>query len=203
MKASHLLLILAAIAIVGSANGITFNFLAVWFKRPYKGPQIVVEIIGADMNIRGNRFFDFWSKPDSYVTCYHGDADRRTQIEGNTYNPRFVWQAKMPYKSKHGFHFELMEANVIKGDNVMGRAFLDTKQVEEMIKSGEPALLSMGENIGKLKVQLSHLPQNLGTSTFNSKLPMLDAAPQETGLKKSSLSSTITSIWKKDTEMWS
>eukprot|EP00552_Chaetoceros_brevis_P001818 CAMPEP_0197737804 /NCGR_PEP_ID=MMETSP1435-20131217/11056_1 /TAXON_ID=426625 /ORGANISM="Chaetoceros brevis, Strain CCMP164" /LENGTH=173 /DNA_ID=CAMNT_0043326449 /DNA_START=1 /DNA_END=522 /DNA_ORIENTATION=+ len=172
----------------------TFNFLAVWFKRPYKGPQLVVEIIGADMNVRGNRFFDFWSKPDSYVTCRHGDTDRRTQIEGNTYNPRFVWQASMPHKSKYGFHFEVMEANVLKGDNVMGRAFLDIKQVKEMIKSGEPALLSMGENIGKLKVQLSHLPNKLSVSTFQSTPLMLDDAPQETGLKNFSSNSGMKSI---------
>mmetsp|Transcript_16174 Transcript_16174/g.24242 ORF Transcript_16174/g.24242 Transcript_16174/m.24242 type:complete len:147 (+) Transcript_16174:2-442(+) len=146
------------------------------------------------MNVRANRFFDFWSKPDSYVTCRHGDTDRRTQIEGNTYNPRFVWQAKMPHKSNYGFHFEVMEANVVKGDNVMGRAFLDIKQVKEMIESGEPALLSMGENIGKLKVQLSHLPNKLSVSTFQSTPLMLDDAPQETGLKNFSSNSDMKSI---------
>lgn len=181
-RASLFFAIVASFASIGCTNGMTLNFTSVWFKRPYKGPEVVVEVVGADMNVRANRFFDFWSKPDTYVTCHHGDCDRKTQIEGNTYTPRWLWQAKLPFKRKFGFHFQVMEANVIKGDSVMGRAFIDTEQAGKLIDSGEPALLSMGENIGKIKIQLSHLPENLQAAGTSKAIP-LDDKPQETGLR--------------------
>eukprot|EP00580_Thalassiosira_gravida_P000221 CAMPEP_0201604444 /NCGR_PEP_ID=MMETSP0492-20130828/4586_1 /ASSEMBLY_ACC=CAM_ASM_000837 /TAXON_ID=420259 /ORGANISM="Thalassiosira gravida, Strain GMp14c1" /LENGTH=95 /DNA_ID=CAMNT_0048068473 /DNA_START=200 /DNA_END=483 /DNA_ORIENTATION=+ len=64
------------------------NIKAILFQRPDTGPQVVVEIIGADLNHRANRFFDHWSRPDVYTTLHHGSAERETQVEGNTNEPR-------------------------------------------------------------------------------------------------------------------
>lgn len=135
--------------------------MAVWFQRPYDGPEIIVEIIGADMNLRANRFFDYWSKPDIMVTFHHGDVDEQTQIEGNTYQPRFLYKTKIPFRPKFGIRFHVMEANVLAGNEVMGRAFIDKEQIAELLESGEPVLLSVGENIGVIMIRLEYLPKQL------------------------------------------
>ena len=176
MKATTLLFILASLATVANVQPYTLNFWAVWFKRPYNGPEMVVEIIGADMNRRANRFFDYWSQPDTFVHIMHGDTERNTQIEGNTYSPRFLWKTKMPYNKKMGLHFHVMEANVLHGNDVMGRAFIDTKRILQMMQTGEPGLLTVGENIGVLKIKLSFPPEDLKQrGAFSSSVKPLHA----------------------------
>ena len=66
MRAYTLVVIVAVLAVVlGYCDGALtlfslFNFKEIWLKRPYNGPEVVVEIIGADLNPRANRFFDRW-----------------------------------------------------------------------------------------------------------------------------------------------
>lgn len=185
MKAYTLVLLVAVLAVaLGYCDGALtlfslFNFKEIWLKRPYTGPEVVIEIIGADLNPRANRFFDRWSKPDMYVLVEHGETDRRTQIEGNTYRPRFLWKTKMPFYKTMGMRFVVNDANVLKEDEVMGRAFIDIGEIAEMMKTGEPGLFSLGENIGVLKVVVTPPPADLkergGALTFYSTVKRLDA----------------------------
>lgn len=161
IRSSRILIAAALASLMAIVEPRTLNFMAVWFQRPYNGPEIVVEIVGADMNERANRFFDYWSKPDIFVTVMHGESDRSTQIEGNTYLPRFLWKTKIPFNENMGLHFHVMEANVVKGNDVMGRAFIDKEQIQEMLEEGGSFLLSVGENIGVIKVNISHPPADL------------------------------------------
>jgi hypothetical protein len=136
-------------------NSILSRLWAVWFKRPYKGPECVLEIIGADLEERSNSNFDHWSKPDIPVDCRHGKAHRKTQIEGNTLRPRFLYSAKLPYRSVRVFFFTVYDTNVVKSNEVIGRCFIGPLRAEKMIQTNEPALLSLGDGIGTVKVKLS------------------------------------------------
>lgn len=161
MRNGIILFTLAALVGLTQVDSKTFDFFSVWFQRPYNGPEIIVEIVGADMNMRANRFFDYWSKPDIMVTFHHGDHDESTQIEGNTYQPRFMYKVKIPYLTQYGLRFQVMEANVLKGNEVMGRAFIDKEEIVELLDSEEPRLLSVGENIGVIMIRLARLPKQL------------------------------------------
>mmetsp|Transcript_18778 Transcript_18778/g.28536 ORF Transcript_18778/g.28536 Transcript_18778/m.28536 type:complete len:205 (+) Transcript_18778:98-712(+) len=139
-----------------------WNFLAPWTDRPYKGPECVVEIIGADLNEKSNSNFDRFSKPDISVEVSHNKRTRKTQTEGNSFTPRYLWSAKMPYRSNRGFAFTVYENNVVKGDDIMGRAYISAEDAKEMIDEKLPAkLLSIGEGIGVVKVQIYATPQYL------------------------------------------
>lgn len=72
------------------------------YLRPYKGPECVVEIIGADLNEKSNSNFDRFSKPDISVEVCHNKRTRKTQTEGNSFTPRYLWSAKVSvhYMSK-------------------------------------------------------------------------------------------------------
>ena len=139
----------------------TFDVFSVWFKRPYKGPECVVEVIGADLDEKANKQFDAWSKPDVMVKCTHDRWDRSTQIEGNTLKPRFVWQAKMPWKKEKGFDFTVYDANVLIGNSVMGRCFISAKKAKEIINSEKSLLLNIGDGVGTLKINMSKCPVTL------------------------------------------
>mmetsp|Transcript_4949 Transcript_4949/g.10931 ORF Transcript_4949/g.10931 Transcript_4949/m.10931 type:complete len:195 (-) Transcript_4949:214-798(-) len=151
---------------------------AILFTRPDTGPQVVVEIVGADLNHRANRFFDRWSRPDVYTLIHHGSVDRQTQVEGNTDEPRFLFKTKMPFDKTMGLRFVVKEADVLKGDSVIGRAFIDKGRIKEMMESEESALLSLGENIGIVKIRVTKPPAELkhtGCFTLNPKVKKLDA----------------------------
>lgn len=139
----------------------TFNFIAVWFKRPYKGPQCVIEVVGADLDPISNKRFDTWSKPDIMVECRHARWIRKTPIEGNTYKPRWLWQAKIPHKTKSGFGFTVYDTNVIKGNDVIGRAFISAKEANRLKSIEGTKLLSLGDSIGTIKVNISKVPKKL------------------------------------------
>ena len=143
------------------AESHTLNVMAVWFKRPYKGPQCVVEVVGADLSEISNKRFDLFSKPDIIVKCSHGKWDRKTQIEGNTFKPRFLWQAKMPFKKEKGSGFTVFDANVLQGDQVIGRAYIGAAKARELIKNNASTMLNVGDGIGVLKVKISKPPKNL------------------------------------------
>mmetsp|Transcript_48948 Transcript_48948/g.72770 ORF Transcript_48948/g.72770 Transcript_48948/m.72770 type:complete len:171 (-) Transcript_48948:486-998(-) len=151
------LLFCSILASLGEAR--TFRFGTVWFKRPYKGPQCVVEIVGADIAVLPNSDFDRWSKPDIMVECKHSNGKRDTQIEPNTFRPRFLFTAKMPYESDRGFCFTVYDVNVVESNEVIGRCFISSKQAKESIKSDSGILLSIGDGIGTLKVKISSAPQ--------------------------------------------
>ena len=127
--------------------------LAYWFEYEHNGPECVVEVVGADLNPPANQF-DLFSKPDCYVTVKHHRCERSTQIEGNTFRPRYLWSAKMPWVKKQGFIFYVWENNVVQEDDVVGRAYISPDDATKMIASNEPKLLSIGDGIGKIKVQI-------------------------------------------------
>lgn len=171
MPAYEVVILAALLAVfLGYADGAAsifslLNIRKIWLTRPYSGPEVVVEVIGADLNRRANRAFDRWSRPDTYVTLEHGQTERRTQVEGNTYAPRFLWKSKMPYWKTTGMRFAVVDANVLRDDEVMGRAFLDREHIQEMMRTMEPSVLSLGENIGILKVMVTAPPADLKKPT--------------------------------------
>mmetsp|Transcript_19262 Transcript_19262/g.40623 ORF Transcript_19262/g.40623 Transcript_19262/m.40623 type:complete len:183 (+) Transcript_19262:89-637(+) len=169
MKAYNFVLHMAIFAVTfGYANAATnlFDFRKIWLKRPYNGPEVVVEIVGVDICPRANRYVDRWSHPDTYVTIKHGKIERRTQIEPNTYKARFLCKTKMPHHKKYGMRFVVTDANVIIDDEVIGRAFIDKDRIVDMMRTGEPALLSLGENIGIVKVSVTAPPKDLREKGF-------------------------------------
>eukprot|EP00579_Thalassiosira_antarctica_P018597 CAMPEP_0201948038 /NCGR_PEP_ID=MMETSP0903-20130614/55254_1 /ASSEMBLY_ACC=CAM_ASM_000552 /TAXON_ID=420261 /ORGANISM="Thalassiosira antarctica, Strain CCMP982" /LENGTH=186 /DNA_ID=CAMNT_0048491203 /DNA_START=68 /DNA_END=628 /DNA_ORIENTATION=+ len=176
-------LIVAILAVaLGYCDGGALTLLRMelifWLQRPYTGPEIVVEIIGVDLNNRANRFLDRWSRPDTFVTIEHGQTERHiTQVEGNTYQPRFLWKTKMRFYETMGMRFLVSDANVLRGDDVVGRAFIDSDRIADMMRTGEPGLLSLGENIGIMKIVVTLPPSDLkekGALPFTSKVKRLD-----------------------------
>jgi len=147
--------------IIESCTSRTFNFVAVWLKRPYKGPQCVVQVIGVDLDPVANKRFDYWSNCDPMVEVRHSRWERRTQIEGNTYSPRYLWSVKMPYQKKKGFGFTVLDANVLEANHVMGRAFLTAEEVQEMKSNNTTKILSLGDGIGIIKVGITSVPKQL------------------------------------------
>ncbi len=67
----------------------------------------------------------------------------------------------MPHKSSRGFIFTVYDANVIKGDQVIGRAFIGPVEAENMILTEEPKLIPIGYNIGKLKVAIYNVSEKI------------------------------------------
>ena len=185
MKVFVLIVAILAVAL-GSCDGRLSPFSILKFNgpnlsllnRPYNGPEIVVEIIGVDLNHRANRFLDRWSRPDTHVTIEHGQTERhRTQVEGNTYQPRFLWKTKMRFYKTMGMRFLVSDANVMREDDVVGRAFIDSDRIADMMRTGEPGLLSLGENIGIMKIVVTLPPSDLkekGALPFTSKVKRLD-----------------------------
>jgi len=64
----------------------------------------------------------------------------------------------MPWVKKQGFIFYVWENNVVQEDDVVGRAYISPDDAAKMIASNEPKLLSIGDGIGKIKVQISLMP---------------------------------------------
>ena len=140
-----------------------FNTFPKWVKRPHKGPECVIEIVGVDLDIKANRRLDFFTKPDLMVECTHSRWERKTQIEGNTFNPRFAWKAKIPHKKNKGFTFTVYDCNVLERNEVVGRVFVSPDEVEQMqseIDDGS-RILSLGHGIGQMKVRISPTPEDL------------------------------------------
>ena len=80
--------------------------------------ECVVDIVGADLQVRSNDQLDRFSKPDIQVSCLHGKAKRMTQIEKNCYNPRFLFRSKMPYFYNEGFAFTVLDVDRLNGNEV-------------------------------------------------------------------------------------
>jgi len=171
-KSSLTALLLIAAMMTQTCESLTVSFMDVWFKRPYKGPQCIVEIVGADLDPVSNKRFD-WVKPDIMVKCTHSKWTAETSIEGNTYQPRWVWQTKMPHKEEKGFAFTVYDVNVLKGNEVIGRSFLTAIEANELKATDSSKVLSLGDGIGSLKVSISQLPAKLDGKIM--KLPELKA----------------------------
>lgn len=137
------------------ASSRTFRFFKVWFKRPYAGPQCVVDVVGADLRVRANKNLDFWSKPDVKVEVRHKKEYRATHIEPNTFRPRFLFSSKMPFYRGKGFCFTVYDVNVLEKNDVIGRIFVNASRVRKAMEDEAPMLMSLGEGIGTLKVRFS------------------------------------------------
>lgn len=156
-------------------HSLSFDVMNIWFNRQRRiqssnGQQCIIEIIGADLNSTSNERFDLWSKPDVCVICRHHRSERKTPVEGNTYNPRFFYCTKIPFCASEGFDFTVYDVNVLKGDNVIGRAFLGAERVKEIVKTGQKrvwgsggggtAILGLGDGVGVLKVRVEMIPKS-------------------------------------------
>ena len=161
------LILLGSIATLQSMRSRSFNFWAVWFKQPNKGPLVVVEIVGVDLEAKSANTFDLWSKPDIMVEIKHSTWERTSNIEGNTLRARFFWQTKIPYQAREGFMFTVYDANILEGNEIIGRAYLSPEDVKALLEPvGEnekrrSRKLSIGAGIGKIKVKIFHAPKHL------------------------------------------
>ena len=77
-------------------------------------------------------------------------------------NFKFYSSDQMPFRPKDGFLFTVHENNVIIPDHVMGRAFITHEDAVRYMKDGDVPLLSIGTNIGTIKVKL------VGTKMFQT-----------------------------------
>lgn len=137
-----------------------------------KGPQIIVEVIGADLRIGSSRYIDHgWSRPDPQVIIRHGNAERATQTEYNDLSPRFMFSTKIPYKEGRGFAFTVIDVDVTTGHDFIGRCFVDAATVKHYMKHRLPITLSLGDGVGILKVKIK-LPDK--SITGSRSLELLD-----------------------------
>lgn len=137
------------------------NNISPWFERPYDGPECVVSVLQVDLVEGPNRHFDLFSKPDVSVECRHNKKVERTQVINNSHHPIFLWATKMPFHKKGGFLFTVHENNVILPDHVMGRAFITHDEAAQHMKNGDVPSLSIGENIGTIRVKLVAAPTHV------------------------------------------
>jgi hypothetical protein len=120
-----------------------------------KGPQIIVEIIGADLKVGSARYMDHgFSRPDPRVVIRHGGTERSTQTEYNELSPRFMYSTKISYRENRGFSFTVMDVDVTTDDDFIGRAFVDAATAKYYMKIKAPMTLSLGDGIGILKVKI-------------------------------------------------
>jgi predicted nucleotidyltransferase len=131
------------------------------FERPYHGPECVVSVFQVDLFEGPNRHFDLFSKPDVSVECRHNKKVERTQVINNSYHPIFLWATKMPFHKKGGFLFTVHENDIILPDHVMGRAFITHEEAAKYMNNGDVPSLSIGENIGTIRVKLVAAPTNV------------------------------------------
>ena len=156
-----LFLIVVALAIIfPPCEAFTMKFLTVWFKHPYRGSQCVLHVVGADLDPVASDV-DQWSKPDVLVECRHCRWKNKTPIEANTFKPRWLYQTKMPHKTRKGFGFTVYDANVMKENIVLGKAFLSAKDANELKASNGSKVLSLGEGVGSIKVSITKVPKKL------------------------------------------
>jgi len=147
---------------VPAVGGVVMNPSKAWrtpFSGPIKGDAVLVEIYGADLFVKGddksaNMKFDGWfgRKPDCYVRFQHGSQKGQTQVEGNTFSPRFYETRKLAYDKKKGFEFQVWESDVLSKDRIVGRCWVSANKAKAAMKSGTPVLAKLGAGIGRLKV---------------------------------------------------
>ncbi len=114
-----------------------------------------VEIIGADLSTEATS--DWFSKPDPLIIVKHHVYTRKTEVERNTFKPRFLWKSRMPLFTKKGkgFSFNMVEHDAVGQDIIIGRAYLNSGEVDEMIKSNKARKISLGHGIGYMKIKIT------------------------------------------------
>uniref|UniRef100_A0A7S3PUY9 C2 domain-containing protein n=1 Tax=Chaetoceros debilis TaxID=122233 RepID=A0A7S3PUY9_9STRA len=124
----------------------------------FEEKECTIEILSADMEKEPNKY-DLLSKPDCYVRVKHHNCIRRTQTEGNTYHPKFLFSARMPLKTNKGngkgFIFVVLEDDVLSEHKIMGRAYISAERAEKLILSGEKTSLSIGDGIGEIEIRIT------------------------------------------------
>eukprot|EP00579_Thalassiosira_antarctica_P018295 CAMPEP_0201949084 /NCGR_PEP_ID=MMETSP0903-20130614/55794_1 /ASSEMBLY_ACC=CAM_ASM_000552 /TAXON_ID=420261 /ORGANISM="Thalassiosira antarctica, Strain CCMP982" /LENGTH=127 /DNA_ID=CAMNT_0048492283 /DNA_START=316 /DNA_END=699 /DNA_ORIENTATION=- len=74
----------------------------------------------------------------------------------------------MRFYETMGMRFLVSDANVLRGDDVVGRAYIDSDRIAEMMRTGEPGLLSLGENIGIMKIVVTRGDDVVGRAYIDS-----------------------------------
>mmetsp|Transcript_95504 Transcript_95504/g.179719 ORF Transcript_95504/g.179719 Transcript_95504/m.179719 type:complete len:205 (+) Transcript_95504:1-615(+) len=120
----------------------------------YKGPVIVIDIIGADLEVRAIKDLERWGKPDTLVKVHHGRRSFKTEIESSSYYPRYHGQGKLPYCPKSAVCFTLYEVDIMGFNQVVGRACVSKAQVLAASTTKKNLVLSLGDGVGTLKVQI-------------------------------------------------
>jgi len=67
----------------------------------------------------------------------------------------------MPYSASSGFGFTVYDANVVKGNEVIGRAFISPQEAEELKSCDGSKILSLGDGVGTIKVNIGDVPKKL------------------------------------------
>merc|ERR1740124_1567546 len=135
------------------------------FRRPYRGPICIIEIIGAELTPIANSGLDWRSPfgllskgtPDLRVEWTHGSASGDTQVEECTYSPSWFYSRKLPYTKGEGVNFRVVDVDTFSRNEVVGRCFCPATVMQQAMESNTPIVMSLGEGVGKLKV-LVHGP---------------------------------------------
>ena len=128
---------------------------------PIKGDAVLVEIYGADLFVKGDdnsanlKFESWWKgKPDCYVKFRHGKQRGQTQVEGNTFSPRFYETRKLKYQKGEGFEFQVWESDIIGSDRIVGRCWVSAEKAKKAMKHDTPVLAKLGA--GPRGTRISH-----------------------------------------------
>ena len=82
----------------------------------------------------------------------HGKQRGQTQVEGNTFSPRFYETRKLKYQKGEGFEFQVWESDIIGSDKIVGRCWVSADKAKKAMKNDTPVLAKLGAGIGRLKV---------------------------------------------------
>lgn len=153
------------------------------FRRPYKGPICVIEIVGAELKPVGNRGLDWRSPfgrlskgmPDLRVEWKHGSASGDTQVEECTYSPSWFYSRKLPYTAGEGIDFRVVDVDTFSRNEIVGRCFCPATVMQQAMENNSPIVMSLGDGVGKLKV-LVHGPlkSRSGMMMMNNDAGMLE-----------------------------
>uniref|UniRef100_A0A7S0HMQ7 C2 domain-containing protein n=1 Tax=Phaeocystis antarctica TaxID=33657 RepID=A0A7S0HMQ7_9EUKA len=140
-----------------------------------RGPCCILEIGGCELVEAANQGFDWKDpfggiisdgRPDLRVTWTHGSTSGETQTENNTYHAVWMSSLKIPFDEKKGFVFQVVDVDLLNGNDVIGRCYCSNEDAREAMRTDEPLVLSLGESIGKLKVSM-HGPMKFAHSVLS------------------------------------
>ncbi len=98
-----------------------------------------------DDNSANLKFESWWKgKPDCYVKFRHGKQRGQTQVEGNTFSPRFYETRKLKYQKGEGFEFQVWESDIIGSDRIVGRCWVSADKAKRAMKHDTPVLAKLG-----------------------------------------------------------
>ena len=126
--------------------------LGAQFRRPYRGPCIVLDILEAKLEKESNSRLDWSSpfgvistgEPDLRVEWRHGSSWGETHVESCTYKPSWCCSRKIPYRPDEGISFKVVDVDMLSRNEVAGRCFCSKDKIRDAMKKKTPIVMSLG-----------------------------------------------------------